>query len=228
MLHQKIRAALYCDEGVAIRGIEAVIRTVGMHPEIELTPVTATEIREGVLDSFAVLVITGGRSHGEAIGLLEAGEEQIRSFVASGGGYLGICAGAHLATVAHDWTVGLINAKKVIEGEWRRGSGMVDLELTPEGRQILGETKESVTCRYHNGIIFRPGERTDLPPYTVAAYFRSEVSENGTTPGAMRNTPAAAYAQYKQGKVFIFSPHPEDTPGLEGFIPRAISWLAER
>ena len=42
----------------------------------------------------------------------------------------------------------------------------------------------------------------------------------------MARTSAAVRAQYGKGRVFISSPHPENTPGLEHLIPRGILWAA--
>ena len=38
--------------------------------------------------------------------------------------------------------------------------------------------------RYANGPIIKPSDRTDLPPYTVITYFRSEIAENPNPTGA--------------------------------------------
>ena len=52
------------------------------------------------------------------------------------------------------------------------------------------------------------------------------VLENGTPKGVMVNSPAQAVSTFGRGRVFISSPHPENTPGLEHLIPRGILWAA--
>ena len=58
--------------------------------------------------------------------------------------------------------------------------------------------------------------------------FRTELAENDTPVGAMVNTPGAVISDFGKGRVFISSPHPEATPGLENLIPRALQWVARR
>jgi hypothetical protein len=42
----------------------------------------------------------------------------------------------------------------------------------------------------------------------------------------MKGSPAMAEAPFGKGRVIIFSPHPENTPGLERMLPLAITRLA--
>jgi len=44
--------------------------------------------------------------------------------------------------------------------------------------------------------------------------------------GVMVNSPAQAIGTFGKGRVFISSPHPEGTPGLEHLIPRGIVWAS--
>src|SRR5690606_8209598 len=104
--------------------------------------VTAEDVRQGVLADFEAVVFPGGSAskQGEALG--EAGREAVVAFVRSGGGYLGICAGAYLgcSSMRPEGSVGrlgLVNAKTK-STKWQRGRGRVDLELTDAGRSILG------------------------------------------------------------------------------------------
>ena len=63
----------------------------------ECITVTAADLKRGALSAFHVVVMPGGitTSQGKAIG--RDGCKALRDFIASGGGYLGICAGANLA-----------------------------------------------------------------------------------------------------------------------------------
>ena len=107
-----------------------------------------------------------------------------------------------------------------------RGSGYMDFEVTVDGAPILGAVEGIFKVRYNNGPIIKPGTRADLPAYRPLALFRSEVANNGSPVGVMVNSPAQAVSTYGKGRVFISSPHPENTPGLEHLIPRGILWAA--
>jgi hypothetical protein len=54
--------------------------------------------------------------------------------------------------------------------------------------------------------------------------FKSEIALNGSPVGVQINSPAQALGSFGKGRVFISSPHPENTPGLEHLIPRGVLW----
>ncbi len=103
---------------------------------------------------------------------------------------------------------------------------MLDLELAQAGPELLGDVKGTFKVRYHNGPILKPADRTDIPAYTPVTLFKTEVADNGTPAGVQVNSPAHVISTFGKGRVFISSPHPENTPGLENFIPRGIFWAA--
>lgn len=227
-LSRTINVALYVGDGVAGSGLDNIEHVLRPYPRIEVTLLTTIALHQKELSGLDALVFSGGGAWRQADGLGLQGTEKIRSFVRNGGGYVGICAGAHLGSSAHDWTLGLVNVRKAIEGEWRRGHAFVDLELTDEGRSVFGNAEETFKCRYANGIIMQEADRIDLPPPTVLAYFKSEVSHNATTPGAMIDTPAIVSGKYGSGKSVLISPHPENTPGLEHLLPRALADVIQK
>jgi hypothetical protein len=44
----------------------------------------------------------------------------------------------------------------------------------------------------------------------------------------MKGTTAAALGTFGRGRVFCFSPHPEKTPGLDGFVRAAVTWAGRK
>ncbi|MFM8468785.1 MAG: hypothetical protein ACKODH_02260 [Limisphaerales bacterium] len=42
----------------------------------------------------------------------------------------------------------------------------------------------------------------------------------------MVNSPAIVAGNCGKGRVLVSSPHPEQTPGLEHFVPKAVRWVA--
>ena len=59
--------------------------------------INAQSIRTGGLAEFDVVVFPGGSSARQAQALNKSGRDAVRAFIASGGGFVGICAGAFLA-----------------------------------------------------------------------------------------------------------------------------------
>ncbi|HWI57827.1 MAG TPA: BPL-N domain-containing protein, partial [Bacillota bacterium] len=155
----------------------------------------------------------------------ETGRAEVKRFVEAGGGYIGICAGAYLARSGFDWRLGLADAKTV-SPLWQRGKGSVKVELTEAGQRLFGQRPEAFECLYAQGPIVQSAGRADLADYESLGLFRTEVAHNNTPKGIMVNSPAIFAGRFGQGRVLCFSPHPEQTKGLETMIPRAVLWVS--
>ena len=222
-----IRVALYKGPGTGGAGPPSMMKKMNeTNAPTSLTEVSAEEIRGGALTNYDVVIFGGGSGSKEAESLGEAGRDEVQKFVGNGGGYVGICAGAYLATANYPWSLKIINAR-TLSPKWQRGRAVLKMELTPSGAGILGgETNVDVV--YHQGPVVGPASATNLPPYETLAYFRTEVASNDTPKGIMINSPAIFAGQFKSGKVICISPHPEQTPGLEDIVPNAVNWVAPR
>jgi len=216
--------ALYDAEGTGGSGAARVTALLAPETNTAVIRVCAEDIRGGVLGAFDALVVPGGSGSRQAAALDEGGRAAVRGFVKDGGGYLGICAGAYLATSGYDWSLGLLNAR-TLSPKWQRGRGTVQVEFTGRGREVLGAPDGTQSVLYANGPILGPATNAALAPYEALAFFRSEVAENGAPPGVMTGSPALAAGRFGRGRVVVSSPHPEQTKGLDAIVPRAIDWL---
>jgi glutamine amidotransferase-like uncharacterized protein len=219
-----IRVALYDDAGATGKGVPKVAELLGRSGDFEVTIFKAADV-EAALTKADVVVFTGGSGSKQGNALGDAGRDKVQSFVRKGGGYVGICAGAYLACSKFSWGLGLLDAQTA-SNRWRRGVGSVRLEFTPHGQKLVGEVPQNHDVKYANGPILKPAGRTDLAPYLPIAFFRTELAENETPAGLMINSPAMVEGTFGSGRVFISSPHPEQTPGLENTIERATRWAA--
>lgn len=224
-----VRVAIYTDVGATARGVDDVTRCLAaLEGRFVVTRVTAEQIRTGALDRADVLVQGGGGASKQAAALAPEGREKVRQFVERGGGYVGICAGAYLATTDYTWSLGVLNAKVLDRAHWNRGSGEVQLTLTPTGRERLGIARDAVACQYYQGPLLAPGGRDDLPAYESLATYASEIAKNGAPTGVMKGTTAIAVSSFGRGRVVAISPHPERSTGLDGVIRRSVAWAAGR
>lgn len=222
-----LKIAIYEGPGSGDKGVATVSLRARQLPGATVTPLSPQEVGSRDLSAFDIIVFSGGSGSAQARAIGEAGRNNVRHFVEQGGGYLGICAGAYLACAGFDWGLGILNARTV-SNKWQRGRGMMRIQLTDEGRALFGDVRDPFTIRYANGPIIKPLGRSDLPAYRVAAAFRTEIANNGTPVGVMIDSPAAVLAEFGRGRVLTLSPHSEDTPGLENFVPRALVWLGAR
>ena len=224
---RKLRVALYSDVG-SVKGGDNVEKCLAFEPAgFEATRVTAEQIRKGVLHDFDVFVAGGGSGSKIAEALQPEGREQIKAFVRDGGGYLGICAGAYLATSDYKWSLHILNAKVIDRAHWNRGGGEVTLALSEAGQQLLGVSGSQFVCTYNQGPLLAPDDKEGLPAFTSLATFASEIAKKGAPTGVMVGTIAIATADYGQGRVAVISPHPEKGAEYHEVIRRVIAWAGK-
>jgi hypothetical protein len=76
-------------------------------------PLSGEAIRAGRTQEFDVIIVPGGNMGQQSAALGGDGRDKLRDYVRSGGGYVGICAGAFLATTDDDSMLKLINARSL-------------------------------------------------------------------------------------------------------------------
>lgn len=224
-----IRVAVYDDGGGGGVGPGNVEKCLGKDVGgYTYRRVGAKDIRDGVLKDIDVLVQPGGSGSKQAEALQPEGREAIRDFVKAGGGYVGICAGSYLATTDYTWSLGILNAKVIDRKHWARGTGDVKIKLTDEGKELLGSKDDLVEVYYGQGPLLSPDTKEGLPAYKPLALYETEIAKKGAPSGIMKGTTAIAASTFGKGRVICISPHPEKTDGLDGFIRRAVTWVATK
>ena len=137
----------------------------------------------------------------------------IQEYVNSGGGFVGICAGAYCGS---NWGWGLIDVDVVDIEHWCRGmSQRCVLAYTDRGHAAMGVPSgvEEVVVRYANGPILALGSQASAHTHALAI-FRSDFARKKSSPvGVMRDSPAIVASDPppgRGGRVVLISPHPED------------------
>jgi uncharacterized membrane protein len=127
---------------------------------------------------------------------------RIRAFVAAGGGYVGICCGAINAV-----KLGLLNADLVSMG----GLGPVDIEPVDGDHPVLkGVARKSEKA-------WRAYDKFTMLRYNGWPMFLKEGARMIAAYDMDKAVAAIACADYGQGRVVAFSPHPEGAtcaPGI--------------
>lgn len=212
-------------EGSTAKGVLNFRSNISSLENVTLKELKAEDVINIDLSTFNILVFTGGSGSKQAESLGVAGRQKVKDYVSNGGNYLGICAGAYLATTGFDWSLSLINLETVSQTEWKRGKGLVDIKITKSGEKLFPSFKKNFKVKYANGPILKKSKDNTLEEYVVIAEYESEISENGVAQGVMLNTPAFLTSKYGKGRVFIIGPHPEDTIGLERILLEVINYL---
>ncbi|MEW4529171.1 BPL-N domain-containing protein [Maioricimonas sp. JC845] len=221
-----VRVAIYDHSDGKANGPNHLLQFLTPDAGFDAQRVTPEQIREGILSDFDVVIMPGGSGSSQAKHLEEAGRDAVRTFVSEGGGYVGICAGAYLASSHYSWSLGLINARVWDRAHWARGNGQVVLQLAPEAVEPLRAGTENLEVRYAQGPLLVPDTKPDLPGYEVLATFDTEVAKKGAIPGVMCGTHAIVRSVYGKGRVICFSPHPEVPGGPNRIMAAGIRWAA--
>jgi len=222
-----IRVAIYTDGGSSDKSFINVSHCLSLAADqFKYSAITAAEIREGKLKDFDVLVQPGGSGSGQAKALQPEGCAAIKTFVKDGGGYVGICAGAYLASSDYTWSLHILNAKVLDRAHWARCYGPVQMRLSSDAMKRFGVDKEVVTVDYHQGPLLAPCSDADPPAYQPLATFETEIAKNGAPPGIMKGSTAIASSIFGAGHVICISPHPERSEGLDGLVRRAVAWCS--
>ncbi len=226
-----VRVAVFkAEKGVSKRSSENLVAILGEagSDKIEVSRITSEEIRAGKLADVDVLVHPGGSGGGQGKDLAEEGRDAVREFLREGGGYLGICAGAYLATNEYPWSLNLIDAKVVDRMHWARGHGPLVIEFSPEGAEFFNYDQSEMMIEYWQGPLLarREWDDPEVPDYESLAVFATEIAEKGAPEGIMVGNSAIVRSEYGDGRVLCSSPHPENTEGLGYMVVMAVEWLA--
>lgn len=198
-------------------------------PGCRVERVGPEDIRSGVLSSFDAVIFPGGSGSGQAKAIGTDGREVVRKYIKDGGGYVGVCAGAYLALDNYSWSLRLLPLDSFDTSHWRRGQASLEIELTGAGHELFADQDDSLLeIEFRQGPLMRPSsEQGDRSEPEVLAWFRSGVGKNGADPATMVDTPAIVRGEFGEGRVLLFSPHPEKTKGLEEWLRFAIDWTEE-
>jgi len=217
--------ALYDAEGVGYYGSTLLDRAVDETTlDARTVPVCPEDIREGILDRCIGVLFPGGTGKGIAVALHPDGVQRVRDFVAKGGGYFGVCAGAYFAASGLPEYTGMMPLKH--DQPWAKGHGKLKLGLTLEGAALLGAEFSHIETPYNCGPVFpdlAPNGRR--APVSVLAKFESPVTDKkGTIHHEMVGTPAILSMPWQKGRIMIISPHPEGNSKFYPLVARAIAW----
>jgi putative intracellular protease/amidase len=217
--------ALYDADGTAYSNSTLLDRAVDETTlDAHTVAVCPEDIREGILDRCIGVLFPGGTGRGIAAALHPDGVQRVREFVAKGGGYFGVCAGAYFASSGRPDYAGMIPLRH--DKAWEKGHTKLKLGLTPEGVALLGPEFLHIETFYNCGPVFPDlapeGQRA--PVFVLATFESPSTDAKGLVRNEMVGTPAILSMQWQKGRIMIISPHPESQPKFYPLVARAIGW----
>lgn len=200
----EVEVAVYAGGSSSVSSREALVEMfVWMNASV--TVLSATSIKNGVLDGYDLLVVPGGFAGDYNEDLGGTGRSMIRTFIQNGGAYFGICAGAYFAC---DWIIwegtpieyyldlfsgcGIGAIDEIMP--WP-GYTMCQINIASDSELIhLSQEPENHTVMYYGGPYFVPNNPEEIE--VIARY-------------SVNNEPAMIAFEYETGRVFLSGPHPE-------------------
>lgn len=219
----KIRVAIFEDKGAHPRNNLLVALETAI--DMSVTPVDGENLREGNLSGFDLLLVPGGSAVKESHSMKEEGRQEVRRFVANGGLYLGICAGCYLLTESRKEYLGLLPLTTRDRSHWRRGRGVLPVELTSQGKEVFGTSQNLLDILYHNGPVIDASRVTAASNFVILGYYRDELVARRGRVGMMVGSPAMFMGTFGRGLVLGISPHPEANINQVNMELNAIRWL---
>jgi glutamine amidotransferase-like uncharacterized protein len=192
--------------------------------------VSGLDVQQGILKQFDVVLFPGGYAPTQYAVLDDDGRAAVKQFVRDGGGYVGICAGAFLASSKYGAGLDLIDVTplgrrdengKMIPSSGPHGSGKVKMELTGAGQKLFGGPAGEFEAMFSGGPVLSPAG-TDLSAYVALGMIRGQATTYESQQGDMVDTPAIVAGRFGEGHVIVFSPHLEFSEGFESLVRRGI------
>lgn len=183
------------------------------------------------LQNLDLLVIPGGDSFQERLGMKEQSTIELKQWVKDGGKLLAVCAGFHLIAAGHDWSLKMIDVKSsnanLPEPAYipmlRVTNEPVNIEfkITEFGKEIFSTQKDSVILDYHGGPIAEPLNKDIEVILRFKEGVPMQVPGDNYTIGKI----AGVFANYGKGDIIAISPHFEKSKGQEYMLANAINFL---
>jgi biotin--protein ligase len=228
---QNAQIAIYDDSafpdgGAWAEGLTAIRSMLNYYgySYINLTPDELNQT-ENLYDFFQVIIFGGGWAGGYNTTVTEAGYNHIRTFVLSGGGYFGICAGAYFASDIVSWKPNMIVPRQTYDyplnlftgagigpvlgiAAWTEPTGCTTGITSGAAMTVVAmdssgfpDIQTELPVLYFGGPVLVPGDKTNPAVQIIGRYQVPHKPAN--------NTAAMILFPYGAGKVFLSGTHPE-------------------
>lgn len=211
LIYNGIEASTNCVNGI-IRALDYANNN-NVIAGVIFSYATSTVINTATLTGFDVLAMPGGSGGSYYLNSNKISGSAIRNFVASGKGYIGICAGAYSAASHTDyyydgWGIAPNVRCKAVNYE-----GGLTLKITSAGEQVLGQNGTKTLAHYNGPAMYVNGNAV-----TFANYADSSTGYKGYA--------AIVGDYYGKGRSVLVGPHPELSSTVPTFVSKLIYWTA--
>lgn len=227
-----VRVAYYADVGASGCAALRWLKLLSLSPDYVVTPVNASDVRNGALDQADLYIAPGGSSSAQARQLQAVGCSNVVNFVRGGGAYFGTCAGCSLALCAAPddkaTRLGLVPFTR--QKSPYRGGAELEIRFTDNADLFGFKPNTRRTVRYHGGPVLNACEMVPDSDIRVVATYASDGVYAFTTNTAptMKDHPALIAGTCGKGRLVGCSPHPESYTHTQDIIRGGLKYLTGR
>ncbi len=213
-----IKVLIYNGNGAitsCVSGIKTALTSVNNNNLVsgyKFTYATSTSITSSILSNYDILIMPGGTSGKTYVKGVSG--SAIRSFVYSGHGYLGICAGAYAGSQYVDGLYQAFGVAPHVRSKAVTHEGTLPVTMTSSGSQLLGFSGTLNLAHYNGPAMYASGGSIT----TFATYADSSTRYKGY--GAIVGD------TYGSGRSVLSGPHPELSPQNPTLLAKMIIWAS--
>jgi glutamine amidotransferase-like uncharacterized protein len=216
----EINVLIFNGDGVMEESVVGIEDTLNDTNNQNLTPYyhfnysTSNVINSKTLSAYDVLIIPGGDAS-TYIDSEELDSGSIKQFVSGGKGYLGICAGAYVASNRVDGYYSGWGLASDVNTKNQDYEGLLPISMTSYGTKVLSKSSLQ-NFHLENG----PAMYTANSQIIMATYADNETG--------YQNYAAILGETYGTGRILLSSIHPEMKPQNPQILANMIIWTAKK
>jgi glutamine amidotransferase-like uncharacterized protein len=216
-----IRVLIYNGNGAitsCVSGIKTALTSVNNNNLVsgyKFTYATSTSISSSILSNYDLLVMPGGSSGRTYLNSLSSSAKSaIKSFVYSGHGFLGICAGAYAGSQYVDGMYSGLGVAPHVRSKSVSHEGTLPVTMSSSGSSLLGFSGTLNLAHYNGPAMYASGGTIT----TFATYADSSTGYKGY--GAIVGD------TYGSGRSVLSGPHPELSPQNPTLLAKMMIWAS--
>ena len=225
------RIGIYHDLGVTDGTFQVWQEMLKDFFSVTAIDINTDNLNSELLESLDLLIIPGGDSFQERLGMSENNVNTLLKWSENGGKLLAVCAGFHLISHGHDWSLNMIDVKSSNANVPEPGYMPIhratddkialEFEITENGQQIFSTNKPSAVLYYHGGPIGEPLSK-DI---NIILKFKQEVPMQIPGDNYSVGKIAGIASKFGKGDIIAISPHIEKTIEERDLLANAIKYL---
>jgi uncharacterized protein YciI len=213
---------IYYDLGVDKATIDVWNKFFEKYYDLIPTQLTSGSLTYSKLKNADLVIMPGGNSHEERMGLTHNDKENLKQYLSEGGHLLGVCAGAFLVSSGDRWSLDIVDASQDREKNAHLSPDILNLDFntTDLGKQVFGTSDDTVNLNYHGGPVI-----TTIGTTKPLLTFGEEVPHDDTIEDFSKGQVASLLTTYGEGVIILISPHIEKTPKYTDLLYNCINYL---